>query len=346
MITERQRQILNMIISLYSKEHTPVGSKALLGEIKASSATIRNDMKMLETMGLIQKEHTSSGRVPSTEGYKYFVEHVLHLEEINQSDLFQIMKSFDGDFFRISDLFNIAAESLSEMTGLTAFVLNVPQARQSLSNFELVGLDSHSMLAVITLNTGEVRTNQFILPRALSEKDLTLFRQIARERFLDKTVLDIHYALRTEIPQIVQKYFSKTTDILKVFETVFEDLFKEKLVSRGRQRIFDYASGNFPELYRFFSNDDLMIQELREFTNNDEMRAVKFDHSESLGNLTLLSQKFIIPYRGLGTLALVGPVEMDYQKALSILDLLAKVLTMKLTDYYRYLDGNHYEISK
>ena len=60
MITERQQQILDLIVSLYAKEHTPVGSKALLEQIKASSATIRNDMKALENLGLIQKEHTSS----------------------------------------------------------------------------------------------------------------------------------------------------------------------------------------------------------------------------------------------------------------------------------------------
>ena len=65
MITERQRQILNLIVSLYAKEHTPIGSKSLLDSIQASSATIRNDMKVLEKLGLIQKEHTSSGRVPS-----------------------------------------------------------------------------------------------------------------------------------------------------------------------------------------------------------------------------------------------------------------------------------------
>jgi heat-inducible transcriptional repressor len=90
-----------------------------------------------------------------------------------------------------------------------------------------------------------------------------------------------------------------------------------------------------------------MLHEIREITNNDEMRAVKFDNDEKyMKNLTIISQKFVIPYRGFGTLTVVGPVEMDYQRTLSVLDLVAKVLTMKLSDYYRYLDGNHYEISK
>ena len=88
-----------------------------------------------------------------------------------------------------------------------------------------------------------------------------------------------------------------------------------------------------------------MAQEIRELTSTDEMRSVVIDNMSYFANLTLISQKFVIPYRGLGTLTVIGPVEQDYQKTLSTLDLLAKVLSMKLMDYYRYLDGNHYEIS-
>ncbi len=347
MITERQRQILNLIVSLYAKEHTPIGSKSLLESIQASSATIRNDMKVLEKLGLIQKEHTSSGRVPSVSGYKYFVENVIQLDEFSQNDLFKVMKAFDGDFYRLSDLFKTAAKSLSGLTGLTSFVLNAPQRDQQLVSFEMVMLDSHSVLSVITLGTGEVRTNQFILPKSMTEADLAVFSNLVKERLVGKKVIDIHYTLRTEIPQIVQRYFKVTSEVLQLFESIFDDLFKERLTVAGRKNIFDYATDNLAELYKLFSDDERMLHEIREITNNDEMRAVKFDNDEKyMKNLTIISQKFVIPYRGFGTLTVVGPVEMDYQRTLSVLDLVAKVLTMKLSDYYRYLDGNHYEISK
>ena len=346
MITERQRQILNLIVSLYSKEHVPIGSKALLNEIHASSATIRNDMKALEELGYIQKEHTSSGRVPSISGYKYFVENVLTLEEFSQNDLFQVMKAFDGEFFRLDDLLQTAADTLSALTGMTSFVLNIPQKDQMLASFELVMLDAHSVLSVMTMGTGEVRTNQFSLPKSMTELDLQTFSQLVKERLVGKKVLDIHYTLRTEIPQIVQRYFKVTTDALHLFETVFSSLFTEHLISGGRQNLFDFASKNLSELYRFLSNDALMVQEIREVSDNDEMRSVEFNKKDFLQNFTIINQKFVIPYRGLGTLSLIGPVEMDYRQILSVLDLVAKVLSMKLADYYRYLDGNHYEIRK
>lgn len=346
MITERQRQILNLIVSLYSRNHLPIGSKSLLEEIHASSATIRNDMKVLEDLGYIQKEHTSSGRVPSISGYKYFVENVLTLEEFSQNDLFQVMKTFDGEFYRLSDLFQTAAQALSNLTGLTSFVLNVPQREQTLSSFELVMLDNHSVLSVITLGTGEVRTNQFVLPKSMTEADLQVFSNLVKERLVGKKVLEIHYTLRTEIPQIVQRYFKVTSDVLQLFDTIFSEIFSDKLISSGRQNVFDYTSQHLSELYKLLSDDARMAHEIREITDNDELRSVKFDKQDFLENLTMLNQKFVIPYRGLGTLTLIGPVEMDYQRTLSVLDLVAKVLTMKLSDYYRYLDGNHYEIRK
>ncbi|MDR2976567.1 MAG: heat-inducible transcriptional repressor HrcA [Streptococcaceae bacterium] len=338
MITERQKEILELIISLYAHEHTPIGSKSLLDSVKASSATIRNDMKALEEMGLIQKEHTSSGRIPSIAGYQYYVKNNLQLEKTSESELFQVMKAFDGEFVRLSDLLETAAKTLTHLSGLTSFVLNVPQKQQELINFELVLIDAHSVLAIFTLSTGEVRTNQFVLPRSLSENDLLIIKRIVTERLLGKRILDIHYSLRTEIPQIVSSYFVSptTSDVLRVFEVIFDKILDENVISAGKEKLLDHS--------QIFTNDLLIAQEIRQVTDNDELRTVEFDDASVFNGLSLIAQKFLIPYRGLGTLALVGPIELDYRRVMSLMDLTAKVLTMKLTDYYRYLDGNHYEI--
>ena len=328
MITKRQQQILNLIISLYTQTHKAVGSKALMSSINASSATIRNDMKSLETLGFIQKEHTSSGRVPSVTGYKYFVENFLKPGKLDNNDVYQVMKRFDGEFYKLDTLYQQAAQILSDMTGFSTFILNVSLKNQILSKFDIVQLDSHSAMAVMTLDSGLVKTMQFSLPRSMTLDDLTTFKFISDERLVGKRILDIHYSLLTEIPQVAQKYFVVTTDVLQLFDHVFSDLFKENLISAGRQNLLEY-SDDVVSLY--------------------EIRSVKFDSSltenhQISKNITLMTQQFVVPYRGLGTLALMGPVDLDYQKVVSTMDLVAKILTMKLSDYYRYLDGNHYEV--
>ena len=348
MITKRQQQILNLIISLYTQTHKAVGSKALMTSISASSATIRNDMKTLETLGFIQKEHTSSGRVPSVTGYKYFVENFLKPGKLDNNDVYQVMKRFDGEFYKLDVLYQQAAQILSDMTGFSAFILNVSLKNQILSKCDIVQLDSHSAMAVMTLDTGLVKTMQFSLPRSMTLDDLTTFKFISDERLVGKRILDIHYSLLTEIPQVAQKYFVMTTDVLQLFDHVFSDLFKENLISAGRQNLLEY-SDDVVSLYKILMDDEAIIHEIRDTVSDDEIRSVKFDSSltenhQISKNITLMTQQFVVPYRGLGTLALMGPVDLDYQKVVSTMDLVAKILTMKLSDYYRYLDGNHYEV--
>lgn len=348
MITKRQQQILNLIISLYTQTYKAVGSKALMSTINASSATIRNDMKSLETLRFIQKEHTSSGRVPSVTGYKYFVENFLKPGKLDNNDVYQVMKRFDGKFYKLDTLYQQAAQILSDMTGFSTFILNVSLKNQILSKFDIVQLDSHSAMAVMTLDSGLVKTMQFSLPRSMTLDDLTTFNFISDERLVGKRILDIHYSLLTEIPQVAQKYFVVTTDVLQLFDHVFSDLFKENLISAGRQNLLEY-SDDVVSLYKILMDDEAIIHEIRDMVSDDEIRSVKFDSSltenhQISKNITLMTQQFVVPYRGLGTLALMGPVDLDYQKVVSTMDLVAKILTMKLSDYYRYLDGNHYEV--
>ena len=305
-------------------------------------------MKTLETLGFIQKEHTSSGRVPSVTGYKYFVENFLKPGKLDNNDVYQVMKRFDGEFYKLDVLYQQAAQILSDMTGFSAFILNVSLKNQILSKFDIVQLDSHSAMAVMTLDTGLVKTIQFSLPRSMTLDDLTTFKFISDERLVGKRILDIHYSLLTEIPQVAQKYFVMTTDVLQLFDHVFSDLFKENLISAGRQNLLEY-SDDVVSLYKILMDDEAIIHEIRDTVSDDEIRSVKFDSSltenhQISKNITLMTQQFVVPYRGLGTLALMGPVDLDYQKVVSTMDLVAKILTMKLSDYYRYLDGNHYEV--
>lgn len=348
LITKRQQQILNLIISLYTETHKAVGSKALMSSIKASSATIRNDMMSLEELGFIKKEHTSSGRVPSVTGYKYFVENFLKPGKIDNNDVYQVMKKFEGEYYKVDVLYQQAAQILADLTGFSGFVLNVSMKNQVLSKFDIVQLDSHSAMAVMTLDTGIVRTMQFVLPRSMTMEDLTRFKFISDDRLVGKKILDIHYSLLTEIPQVAQKYFPVTTDVLQLFDHVFKILFKENLISAGRQNLLEY-SDDVVSLYKILMDDEAIVHEIRDMLSEDEVRSVKFDatlieNHQISKNITLMTQQFVVPYRGLGTLALMGPVDLNYQKVVSTMDLIAKILTMKLSDYYRYLDGNHYEM--
>ena len=90
MITERQISLLKIIVEEYIKTARPVGSKAICEKLKCSSATVRNEMSALEELGYLEKTHTSSGRIPSDNGYRYYVDHIMVPKELNGDEMLKL----------------------------------------------------------------------------------------------------------------------------------------------------------------------------------------------------------------------------------------------------------------
>ncbi|HEP1492776.1 TPA: heat-inducible transcriptional repressor HrcA [Streptococcus pyogenes] len=343
MITQRQNDILNLIVELFTQTHEPVGSKALQRTIDSSSATIRNDMAKLEKLGLLEKAHTSSGRMPSPAGFKYFVEHSLRLDSIDEQDIYHVIKTFDFEAFKLEDMLQKASHILAEMTGYTSVILDVEPARQRLTGFDVVQLSNHDALAVMTLDESKPVTVQFAIPRNFLTRDLIAFKAIVEERLLDSSVIDIHYKLRTEIPQIVQKYFVTTDNVLQLFDYVFSELFLETVFVAGKVNSLTYSDLS---TYQFLDNEQQVAISLRQSLKEGEMASVQVADSQeaALAGVSVLTHKFLIPYRGFGLLSLIGPIDMDYRRSVSLVNIIGKVLAAKLGDYYRYLNSNHYEV--
>ncbi|HEP3600876.1 TPA: heat-inducible transcriptional repressor HrcA [Streptococcus pyogenes] len=343
MITQRQNDILNLIVELFTQTHEPVGSKALQRTIDSSSATIRNDMAKLEKLGLLEKAHTSSGRMPSPAGFKYFVEHSLRLDSIDEQDIYHVIKTFDFEAFKLEDMLQKASHILAEMTGYTSVILDVEPARQRLTGFDVVQLSNHDALAVMTLDESKPVTVQFAIPRNFLTRDLIAFKAIVEERLLDSSVIDIHYKLRTEIPQIVQKYFVTTDNVLQLFDYVFSELFLETVFVAGKVNSLTYSDLS---TYQFLDNEQQVAISLRQSLKEGEMASVQVADSQeaALADVSVLTHKFLIPYRGFGLLSLIGPIDMDYRRSVSLVNTIGKVLAAKLGDYYRYLNSNHYEV--
>lgn len=344
MVTERQNEILNLVVDIFTKTHEPVGSKALQDVIQSSSATIRNDMAALEKQGLLEKAHTSSGRMPSQAGFQYFVQNSLDLELIDEQDVYQVVKAFDFEAFKLDDILDATAKLLAQMTGYTAVIQDVEPTRQRLTGFEIVPLSNHDALAVLTLDESKPVTVQFAIPKNFLASDLEIFHQLVQERFIGNTVLDIHYRLRTEIPQIVQRYFKTTDNVLDLFDYVFSQLFQELVFVEGKVSSLTYAD---LQTYQFLDNPQHVALELRGGMPEDQMTQILVAESQekALKNVTVISHKFLVPYRGMALMHVIGPVEMDYRRVISLVNVIGRVLVMKLTDYYRYLNSNHYEVN-
>ncbi|CAM4064983.1 heat-inducible transcriptional repressor HrcA [Streptococcus penaeicida] len=342
-ITERQNDILNLIVDLFTQTHEPVGSKALQSSIETSSATIRNEMAKLEKLGLLEKAHTSSGRMPSPAGFKYFVEHSLSLDSIDERDVYQLVKAFDFEAFKLEDILAKASQVLADITGFTVAILDVEPARQKLTGFEIVQLSNHDALAVLNLDDSKPMTVQFAIPKNFLSRDLLRLKEVVDERLVGRELIDVHYKLRTEIPQVLQKYFTVTDNVIDLFDYIFKELFKETVFVAGKVNALDYAE---LKTYQFLDDEQGLALTIRQGMAENEMATVQVaDSSEpALADLSLLTYKFLIPYRGFGLMSLIGPIDMNYRRNVSLINVIGRILAVKLRDYYRYLNSNHYEV--
>jgi len=284
-VTERQNEILNLIIDIFTKTHEPVGSKALQDSINSSSATIRNDMAALEKQGLLEKAHTSSGRKPSVAGFQYFVKHSLSFDRLAENELYEVIKAFDHEFFNLEDILQQAADLLTKLSGCTVVALDVEPSRQRLTAFDIVVLSQHTALAVFTLDESNTITSQFMIPRNFLKEDLDRLKGLVRERFLGQTVLDIHYKIRTEIPQIIQRYFTTTDNVIQLFEHIFGDIFKENVILSGKVQLLEFSDLS---AYQFF---DAAVNHGLGNASRMLQRAVNVADDGIIGNMTIAAIK-------------------------------------------------------
>ena len=151
MLTERQELILKTIIMDFTQSHEPVGSKTVMNQlpVKVSSATVRNEMAALEEKGLLEKTHSSSGRIPSTAGYRYYLDHLINPVKIPASVYNRIIYQLDQPFQQVNEIVQEAAKILSDLTNYTAFAAGPETRSVKVTGFRIVPLSSHQVMAIL-----------------------------------------------------------------------------------------------------------------------------------------------------------------------------------------------------
>ena len=138
MIGSRQKELLKEIVEEYIKSARPVGSKSLCKKFKCSSATIRNDMASLEDAGYLEKTHISSGRIPSEEGYRYYVDNLMEPKKISGEDMMKLQTIFNNKQLELNDAIAKSLEIISDITNYTSVVLGRESKEARLQKVEVV----------------------------------------------------------------------------------------------------------------------------------------------------------------------------------------------------------------
>lgn len=343
MITKRQQDILRLIIQSYTENEIPVGSKKLMESgIEASSATIRNEMKALEEFGLLTKTHSSSGRVPSIEGYRYYINHLLEPMTSSKGDVEQIRRGLNREFHEINDVIQYAATVLSKLTNYTALSVGPNLTDRMLTGFRIVPLNNRQIVAIIVTDKGNVESQVYTIPATFQSTDVEKIVQIINDRMVNESLWTVYQRLRTEIPMTMSRYFQTTDGILDFFEHVLGKAFEERVYVGGWMNLLDYEttydSQAIKSMYSFMKNSEQLTKLFSSREGDIQIRVGDEIGVKMLHNMSLIQANYSIKDHGLGTIALLGPTSMPYSKMYGLLDTFSKELSQKLIGYYQELE--------
>ncbi|WP_203629095.1 heat-inducible transcriptional repressor HrcA [Lentilactobacillus fungorum] len=339
-LTDRQKNILQIIIRDYTRTGMPVGSKALASEFPThvSSATVRNDMAALESKGLITKTHFSSGRIPSIEGYRYYVDNLVEPDPLDDSAEDLIKNSFNSEFNRIDEIIQESAKVLSDLTNYMALTFNPESSdKVTLGGFRLVKLDDRQVMAIIVTNTGHVVNKIFRLANVSSEQLETIVNIINSE-LVGKPLQQVMVKLQSDIPMLMTRYIQTPEGFLKIFGEMLDEAGKDKVHVDGELNLLRFVErqdiDRLKPLYNLLGTEDTVQKIINPNSNDVQVRIGGELRNDLLKDYSIITGTYDLNEYGHGVIAVIGPTRMPYSKVIGIVGALREELTKKLLGYY------------
>ena len=321
MLTERQRKILKLIVERYIESPTPVGSKVVSKIINCSPATVRNEMGELEKYGLLEKTHTSSGRVPSEAGYRYYVDNLMELKKMNSEDIVKLGIVFNNQQLALSDVITKSLQVISDMMNYTTVVLGSTSHENLLKQIEVVPIDDVSMAVIIVTDRGHVEHKTIKLQDVSLEevkKTVGLINNLISGTPIDEVSKKLEY----EIKPIIGNYVRQHEQLYNAFYHVFTDFTNQEINIMGRNKMLEQPefSSNIDKIKTVFNKleDHEVLTNIVE-DNDNNIRVYIGNENNIDSDVTVVKTKFKNGPEE-GTIAIVGPKRMEYDRVVSLLE--------------------------
>ena len=325
MITTRQEELLKLIVENYIKSAPPVSSKALCQKLKCSSATVRNEMATLESFDLIQKMHTSSGRIPSDKGYRYYVDYIMKPKELTGEDMLRLNQLFANNSLVLSDTITKSMEIVSELTNYTAIVLGKSSDDNKIAKVEVVPIDQNKMIAIIITDKGHVENRNVVLEEGISKVEVKQTIEIIDKMIVGVPLADVSKVLEFEIKPIINKCVEQHEALYNAFYNAFSDFVpKPNIKVSGANNLLMEPEFNDVNKIRSLLNkfdDKDLIKSIKE--EDDEIKVYIGKENDFDDDISIIKTSFY--HNGEeGTIALIGPKRMEYDRAEALLDYIKK----------------------
>ncbi len=333
-LNDRRRKILRAIIEDYILTAEPIGSSYLLKnhDLGVSSATVRNEMALLEEMGYLDKPHTSAGRIPSYLGYRVYVDELMSQYTLTLGEINRIKFSLQNQYLELSKLVKTVSDIASNLTNYTTIVTSSMASKEIIKNIRLIYIDRHSFVIILVTGDGVVKNQTIRTQKPIDDEVIEKLSAYLAKRFTGidiSMITDDVVAAEKEMLPVEAGLLNSVFDFLLKTAASFED---EEIIVTGATNIFDYPEFNDIQRTKEFmhlikEDNKTFIKEIS--GNSDDAVSVTIGKENPIlaqHDLSAVSLNYSMGNNVKGKLAILGPTRMEYAKVVSTLRFLAECI--------------------
>ncbi len=336
-VDDRKLKVLAAVVDEYIRTGEPVGSKAIskLEHIKVSAATIRNDMAMLEQLGYLEQPHTSAGRIPTYLGYRLYIDELMILPELSDSEKSRLDELLGGEDTPEELLIQNAAAALTELTQCAAVVTNSAPRFSVISKVEVIPTGKRLYVILLITSNGSIKNKACRLEFDLSHEQLEFFTHYVEQNLSGVSVDELSEEMLDKMITAVSAYMVSLSPLVKGICELSEDLKQQQLMVSGSEKLLSCDELDKMEVVRFIEHKHELTDLLEDSFSGVQ---IKFgaDGNFAIGNSSMIVSKYRKKGKEAGSLGIIGPMRVDYKKIIPYIE----YLTHKISDLMSEDDDN------
>ena len=336
--SDRAKRILSAIIDNYIEEGTPIGSKKLstYNRFNLSSATIRNVMSDLEDLGFIASPHTSAGRIPTSKGYRFFIDRLLEFQPVDSNEFASIKNTVSQTKSSNKDLATNVSTILSAITQLAGIVTVPKKHKSTLKEIDFIPLSEQRVLAIVVINDSEVENKILQMKRNYSRDELQISANYLNQNYVGRSFEYIKSDLLTKLKETSALANSLMNNIINIADELLINQNKDEYVVTGKNQLLDFEElsdiNRLKDLFDAFNEQQQLLQLLDKSmsTSNIQIFIGQESGYRIFDNCTLITAPYTNEMGSVGVLGVIGPTRIAYQRVIPIVDVTAKLLSQSL----------------
>jgi heat-inducible transcriptional repressor len=334
-LNERAQRLLKALVELYVSEGQPVGSRALskYSGLDLSPASIRNVMADLEEMGFIASPHTSAGRVPTARGYRFFVDTLLTIRPLDTVEIRELEGQLHVE--NTQRLVTSASQILSELTHFAGVVMT-PRRSSGFRHIEFLKLSEKRILLILVTPEGDVQNRILLTDKSYSPAELTEAANILNQNYAGLDFSDIRGRIRDELKELRENITQLMTSAVDAGSQAANESADDVVISgEGNLLTIQDLSANMNNLRRLFELFERKTGLLQLLDMSSRAQGVQiFIGGESgvapLDECSVVTAPYRVGGEVVGTVGVIGPTRMAYERVIPIVDITAKLLSSAL----------------